>query len=127
MWLKICGGALLLAVAILLVRSARGEVLPLQWTATLLLFGATLTMLSPVIFWVGELCQAGGVSEMGSLLIRGLGVAVLTQLCSDLCRQGGEGMLASGVEMAGRAELLLLCLPQLKQLVAVAVQLLDAA
>ena len=124
MWLKICGGALLLAVAVVLVRSARGEILPLQWTATILLFGASLSMLTPVLLWVGELCQAGGMGEMGTLLLRGLGVAILTQLCSDLCRQSGEAMLASGVEMAGRAELLLLCLPYLKDLLETATRLL---
>jgi hypothetical protein len=49
----------------------------------------------------------------------------LTQLCADFCRQGGEGQLAGGVELAGKAELLLLCLPRLKELFELASGMLE--
>lgn len=120
MWLKICGGALLCAVAIVLLRSVRSELVPLQWTGTVVLCGASLLLWQPVLAWLGELCSAAGIGDEAALLLKGLGVAVLTQLCSDLCRQSGEATLANGVEMAGRAEILLLCLPMLKHLVEVA-------
>ncbi len=126
MWLKLCGGALLCAVAVLLVKSAKGDALPLQWTGILVLCGASLALWQPVLSWLGELCGAFGLGETTELLFKGLGVGVLTQLCADLCRQSGEGSLASGVEMAGKAELLLLCLPMLRELVEVAEGLLGA-
>ena len=117
MWLKICGGALLCAVAIVLLKSAKGEVLTLQWAGIIVLGGATLFLWQPVLSWLGTLCAAHGMGEMATLLLKGLGVAVLTQLCADLCRQAGEATLAGSVEGAGRAELLLLCLPMLQDLV----------
>lgn len=120
MWLKICGGALLCAVAIVLLKSAKGEVLPLQWSGTVVLCGASLLLWQPVLSWLGELCSGCGIGEEAELLLKGLGVAVLTQTCADLCRQSAENALANSVEMAGRAELLLLCLPLLKELVATA-------
>lgn len=124
MWFKICGGALLLAVAIYLVKSTGGTVLPLQWTGNVLLIGSALLMLAPFVTWVNELCTKMGVRESATLLFKGLGVAVLTQVCADFCRQSGEGQLANGVEFAGKAELLLLCLPTLKQLFALAAGML---
>lgn len=124
MWLKLCGGAILCVVAVLLVKGVRGDVLPLQWTGMLVLMGASLSMWQPVLAWLGELCQAYGLGEATILLFKGLGVGVLTQLCADLCRQSGEANLASGVEMAGRAEILLLCLPMLRELVELAEKLL---
>ncbi len=127
MWLKLCGGALLCAVAFVLLKSVKGEVLPLQWAATVLFGGATLLLWQPVLAWLGELCTAHGVNEMSSVMLKGLGVAVLTQLCADLCRQTGETTLASSVETAGRAELLLLCLPMLKDLVITAELLLGGS
>jgi stage III sporulation protein AD len=66
-----------------------------------------------------------GMGESATLLFKGLGVAVLTQVCADFCRQSGEGQLASGVEFAGKAELLLLCLPCLKQLFELAAGMLS--
>lgn len=124
MWLKLCGGALLCVVAILLIKGARGDALPLQWTGMLVLGGASLVLWQPVLVWLGELCRAHGLGETTVLLFKGLGVGVLTQLCADLCRQSGEGSLANSVEMAGRAELLLLCLPMLRELVELSQRLL---
>ena len=115
--LKICGGALLCVVSILLIKSTKSEVWPLQWAGTLLLCGAALLMLHPILSYLGALCEAAGLGEVSSLLFRGLGVAFLTQIASELCRQCGEAALASGVELAGKAEILLLCLPQLQILV----------
>ena len=126
MLFKVCGGALLCVTAILLLKNVKSEVWPLQWTGTLLLSGASLLLLQPVIAYLTELCAAFGMSETSSLLLRGLGVALLTQVCSDLCRQSGEAALAGGVELAGKAEILLLCLPQLRSLVETAGALLSA-
>ena len=126
MWFKLCGGALLCAVAILLIKSGGGVALPLQWTGTLLLIGASLMMLAPVFVWIEDLCAQNGMGEVATLLLKGLGVATLTQLCAELCRQSGEGALGSGVEMAGKAELMLLCLPYLQRLVDTAKELLEA-
>ena len=127
MWFKICGGALLCAVAIVLLRSVKSELLPLQWTGTMVLCGASLLLWQPVLVWLGELCSTAGVGDEATLLLKGLGVAVLTQLCAELCRQSGESALANGVEMAGRAEILLLCLPMLKDLVALSRTLIVGA
>ena len=124
MWLKICGGALLVCIAVLLLKSVKGEALPLQWTGTVVLGGAAVLLWQPVLAWVGELCTAHGVGEPAQLMLKGLGVAILTQLCADLCRQSAEPTLANGVENAGRAEILLLCLPLLKDVVEMAKALL---
>ncbi len=127
MWLKLCGGALLCAVAILLLKGTGAVSWPLQWGGQILLIGAALLMLQPMFAYLGELCEARGMGESASLLLRGLGVALLTQFCADLCRTSGENVLAGSVELAGKAELLLLCLPQLQELVKVAEQLLGGA
>ena len=124
MWLKLCGGALLCAVATVLIKASRGDALPLQWTGILVLGGASLLLWQPVLEWLGELCASHGLGKTVELVFKGLGVGVLTQLCADLCRQSGEVQLASGVEMAGRAEILLLSLPMLRELVGMAERLL---
>ncbi len=125
--MKICGGALLCTVAIVVLRQlGRDGALPLQWLGILLLTGAGLALLEPVIVFAGELAAACGITETASLLLRALGVALLCQLCADLCRQSGETTIAAGVETAGRAQILLLSLPKLRELLAAAEQLLGS-
>ena len=120
-WLRICGGALLCVVAIVVLRQlGRDGALSLQWTGIVLLAGAGLIMLQPLLSFAGELAASSGIGETASLLLRALGVAMLTQLCADLCRQSGEGTIATGVETAGRAQLLLMALPKLQELLAAA-------
>ena len=125
LWMKVCGGALLCVVAIVTLRQlGRDSAQGLQWTGVLFMSGAGLLLLQPVVAFVGELAAHSGMSDMASLLLRGLGIAMLCQLCADFCRQSGEGGIATGVEMAGRAQLLLLALPKLQELLAVGRELM---
>lgn len=114
-----------MVVAIVLTRGVRGEAVPLQWLAILSVAAGCLAMLSPVLEWMQTLADASGMSDRMSLLLRGLGVAVLTQICTDVCKQSGETTLAGWVEMAGKAEILLLCLPLFRELIDAAQGLLD--
>lgn len=126
-WLRLCGGALLCVIALVVLRGVGRDIsLTLQWTGIILLAGAGIMMLQPVLSFLVELARSHGVGELTSLLIRALGVAFLTQICADLCRQSGEASIAAGVELAGRAELLLMALPQLKNLLSAAQALLSA-
>lgn len=124
-YVKLCGGAILLVVAILLLKQTKTDVWPLQWLGILLTAGAGLLLLEPVLSWFRELSEANGIGNYTDCLLRALGVAFLTQGCADLCRQSGEASLASGVELAGKAELLLLALPLLRELLSVAGTLLS--
>ena len=124
-WLRILGCGLLCTVAITVLKlTGRDGGLPVQWTGIVLLSGAGIALLEPVLAFAGTLAAASGVSETAALLLRALGVTLLTQLCADLCRQSGEGAIATGVENAGRAQLLLLALPKLQELLQEAQQLL---
>lgn len=50
-------------------------------------------------------------AEYVLIMIKGLGAAFLTYFCSSVCRESGQGGVADIVELAGRLEILLLCLP----------------
>lgn len=126
-WLKLCGAALLCVVSIVVIRQLhRDGALPLQWLGVLLFGVAVLGMMQPLVSFALELVGTSALGEVAALLLRGLGVAYLTQLCADVCRQSGEAQIAAGVENAGRVQLLLLALPTLQQLVETAGQLLQS-
>ncbi len=87
-----------IAVAAGAVLSAMPEVRQIAETASALYAQSSL---SPAYFVI--LCKA-------------LGIAYLTQLGSDICRDCGEAAIASAVELCGRISLVALALPLFVQL-----------
>ena len=68
--------------------------------------------------------EDGAVSDAASLALRALGVGFASQIGADICRDLGEGSVASCIESVGRAEMLLICLPELISFVENAVKMI---
>lgn len=58
-------------------------------------------------------------------MLKGLGAALITGLCASVCRECGKGSLADLVELAGKLEILLLCLPLIRSVAKTAAALLS--
>lgn len=86
----------------------------------LFLFIVALSVASPVIELAKNSAGTSGLSSHLSLLMKALGIALTTELCADICRDCGESALGSGIEFAGKAEILLLSLPLMKQIMEMA-------
>lgn len=50
------------------------------------------------------------------LLIKALGITILSQFAADVCRDNGVSALASKIELAGRVLILILTLPMIRTL-----------
>ena len=120
---QLIGLALLSAVLGFLLRplSPRLALFPSLFCGLALLIYA-LSRYGEPISLLSELAAAGGLSEELFAILRMLGIGLLTAFTADLCRDLGEGTLASRVELCGRAEILLLCLPFLSELLSLAVE-----
>lgn len=70
-----------------------------------------------------ERAAIGG--ETAFLLVKSLGVCLLTQFTADVCRDAGEAGLAARAELVGKVALLLLALPVFEQLVTLALSLME--
>ena len=89
---------------------------------TALLLGALAQPLATVSGWL----ERGGVDKATvTLLLKALGICLLTQLTADVCRDAGETALATHTELAGRAALLLLILPLFVQILDLAVLFIE--
>lgn len=119
--------ALVGVCAALVIKQWKSDLLPLVRVAVLVGMGALiLAMLSPLIAYLKELMiQSGIQSYHGELLFKALGIALLTQFCADVCRESGESGAASTVELTGKMEILLLCLPLLEEILSAARELLS--
>lgn len=86
--------------------------LMLSLCASLLILGAVVASLSPVISLIEELVQLSE-TESGyiSVLVKALVVCYITQLAADCCRDSGESSIASKIEFAGKIAVLLVAVP----------------
>lgn len=64
-----------------------------------------------------------GIGETLRYALKAMGIGYLFSLSADMCRDLGEGGVASAVELAGRLELVVLSLPVLKEILKIATEL----
>lgn len=123
--IKIVGVSLVALFAIMLLRQTRPEMSVLLKSVVTVVFAAfALSMLTPLMSLVTELSALGGASEYLSAVFKGLAIAVTVQIGASVCRDCGENTVASALELVGKAELLLLSLPMLNDILNIAKELL---
>ena len=60
-----------------------------------------------------------------TILFKAVGICLLTQLAGDVCRDSGESSIASKIELAGRAAILLTAMPLIQEVLAWAWELMN--
>lgn len=121
----ICGVSLICAIAVLMLREYNSRsiahLLTLVGIITLSTFG--------VLLFYGEikelfsLLETSSLSRYSSVVIKSFGVAFVVELCSDILRELESDRIAKSLEFAGKAEILLLCIGPIKDLVGYAFSL----
>lgn len=112
--LQIVGLSLLLCCLVLLLKQESSAFSFLVLLGGIMvLFWMILPLLAPVLEWVGELGRSGAGGAL-SYLFKALGIALVTQLAQELCKDAGAGSLASMVELGGRALILAAVFPMIQ-------------
>ena len=130
--LKICAIALLCVTVGIISHTLSGSVaVAVKIAGILLVFSGAVVMMSDVLEEVGEIVEdfsgSSQIKDYWGVMLRALGIAVLCRICTDICRDCGEGAIAGGVETAGKLAILVLSLPMVKQIIAYARDLLSRA
>lgn len=119
--LKLCMLAVTGVCAAMIVKQWKNDFLPLLRLALALLFAvAAIGAASPLVSYLSGLTGRDGMGTYAEILMKALGIAVLTQCCAELCRECGENGAATGVELTGKVQILLLCLPLINEILSVA-------
>jgi stage III sporulation protein AD len=117
---KACLFAIICTVVAVIIKQIRPDYAFLvRASSTVGICAMALSVALPLITYLRSL-YSGGLSDGYDYVenvIKALGVAVLSQICADICRDLGEGSAASGVELIGRIEILLLCVPMLEAVI----------
>ena len=68
---------------------------------------AVLLLAMPLVSYVFGLLGESAASPYATLVMRALGVAVVSETVAGICRESKEASVASYIEMAGRLEILM--------------------
>ena len=125
--LKISFIGILTALLYGLIRQIKPEKAPLVilgGTAVIIL--AVSDVLLDVTDSVNSMMELAGLEkENVSLLIKSLGICVVTQFAADICYDNSSSTLGSAVELAGRLGAIALALPMIKSVARIAVGLIN--
>jgi stage III sporulation protein AD len=114
---KLCAvGILVTVVSVVLQRWNPQFELPLKLSSAILFIGLVLSLAVPLVTYVSGLMHETAASSYATLVMRALGVAVLSETVGGICRECKETSVASYIEMAGRLEILILCLPLIEEI-----------
>ena len=117
---------LLILASSAVIKQWKADFLPLVRIGAVVLFGTLLiASAKPLLSLVTALGNNAGSSPYIETILKGLGIVILTQISSDICRDSGEGTLAGHIETVGKLELLLLCIPLIEEILAIAQKLLE--
>lgn len=124
---KIAAAAILTAMIYALVRQMKPEFAPV------VILGGSAVILVAVagrFFETSETVDrmmrlAGLEKENVSILMRALGICVVTQFAADICYDNSSSALAAAVELAGRVGAITVALPMLQAVAKTALGLME--
>ncbi len=110
---KLCGVALISSAAVFFLRNIKKEYeVPLTLAGSILLIAAAFGMAEPIVGYIGDLSEALPMAgEAFAVLMRAVGIAMLTRVAADICRDMGTPSVASSLELTARLEIVVLTLP----------------
>ena len=114
---RLCAVGILVAVISVVLHKWNPQFeLPIKLSVAAVFIGLVLSLAAPLVTYVSGLLRESAASPYATLVMRALGVAVLTETVGGICRECKEASVASYLEMAGRLEILILCLPLMEEI-----------
>ena len=124
---SICGLVLAVMLFLLLIRQFRPELAPpIGLCVTLFLTLSSMAVMIPILTYMNEL-HLDKFQKYLPYLFKSMGISLLSSTAADLCRDMGEGSIASKLELLGRCEIVALSLPLLKELLTLAEELMSVS
>ena len=124
--MRVCALALVCTLGALILKGIGSQsVSALRVCGVVAVFGVVISALSVIFSQTAELVDASSVGEYATLMMKALGLALLSGFCADICRDCGESTLATGVETVGNLAILSLCVPLFSELLGYAAALLE--
>lgn len=101
-----------LVLVVFLKNSSREFAFIITIAASVLLFGLVINDFFGVVSNIREISSdIGNINSYISLMVKILGITLITQFIIDLCKDSGENALASQTEIASKIIILIMIMP----------------
>ena len=124
--LKLCGVAIVSVVAMVILRLYKSEfVVPVGLISAIVLLGGCLTIMHPIGEYINELSKTSFFSYYFDAIMKALGIGIIAETTSAICRDNGASSIASKVEFGAKLLILSLSLPIVKEIVSMALEVIS--
>lgn len=125
---QIVGLGLIVTFFIILIKRQKPELaLPLSLVLGIIIFFMVLSKLEVVLTLFRDLADKAGLNQLYlNTLLKVIGIAYMTDFGAQICRDAGEGAVASKIELAGKVLIMVLAVPILALVLDTLVKLLPA-
>lgn len=124
--IRLCGVAIISVVAAVLVKRVKADFGAfVSIIAAVVIFGAAVSAVAPLISYVSELAETSGFGIYAETIIKSLAVTLLAQTTGDICRDCGENAVAGKIEFAAKCAIMLLSLPVIKNILSLSEAVLE--
>ena len=124
--IKLCGIAVIGVCAALIMRAAKSELaMPVGVITGIIILASAISSMYPIVAFAGELSRENSYSLYFSTVLKALGIGIAAQTAADICRDSGEGAVASKLEFAAKVGILLLGLPVVREILSLTQKILE--
>ena len=119
--IKICGVALIGLAATAVMRGMKNDFASFAGIATgLVLLGFAVGAMYPVLGYIEKITENSAFSVYVETIVKAMGIAVVAESAADICRDFGENAIGARLEFAAKGLIMLLALPIIESLLALA-------
>ncbi|MBQ7977292.1 MAG: stage III sporulation protein AD [Clostridia bacterium] len=124
--LKIIGLALIVVVAVMVVKQTKPEIALLIGVAgSILIFFYIIDLLEQAFGVFSYVLDVTGLnSELFLVLLKIIGIGYLTEFSANLCADSGNSAVASKIMLAGKLVIFVLAIPIIKSLIDIIVSIM---
>lgn len=124
--IKLCGIAVIGVCAALIMRAAKSELaIPVGVINCVIILASAISSMYPIVAFAEGLSRENSYSLYFSAVLKALGIGITAQTAADICRDSGEGAVASKLEFAAKVGILLLGLPVVREILSLTQKILE--
>ena len=124
--IKLCGIAVIGVCAALIMRAAKSELaIPVGVITCVIILASAISSMYPIVAFAEGLSRENSYSIYFSTVLKALGIGITAQTAADICRDSGEGAVASKLEFAAKVGILLLGLPVVREILSLTQKILE--